>query len=122
MDIDELAKAIAYEVEAYIEEVQDNLDAAADLYAKELAADIKEDSPVRSGNYKKGWRVQKKGHTRTVYNKNRPDLTYVLEYGCTRRDGSRITPTPHIRDNADRACENFEDLCVNIVAEGVRII
>ena len=56
----------------------------------------------KTGAYRKGWRIrtERRGGERVkvLYNANRPDLTYLLEYGTHNRDGSvRMAARPHIR-------------------------
>ncbi len=77
--------------------------------SKELAENIKNDSPKKSGKYAKGWTSKKLSEDNlnisyVVYNKNKPQITHLLENGHANRDGSRTEGIPHIEPN----CEKIE--------------
>lgn len=117
----ELFSEIKRSLEEYDEEVNESVDKAADMLSKELLGDIREDSPVRTGAYKKGWKRKKLKYTRVVYNKTHPHITHLLQNGYTTRSGKRVEGKEHIKKNEERIKERFEDLCVAIVSEGVRL-
>ena len=107
----------------------DSITESAFAAAKECASDcveaIKSDCPSDSGEYKKGWVMRKTKNGYVVYNKTRPNLEMLLEHGhiITRGEkrGQRVKAYPHIYKNADKAREKFYDMCVDIVAGGVRM-
>ena len=119
--VNELYTEIARQLEEYNEEVNESIDKAADITTKELLNDIREDSPVKSGAYKKGWKRKKLKYTRVVYNKTHPHLTHVLENGHLTKNGKRVKGIKHIKTNEERAIERYEDLCIAIAAEGLRL-
>jgi len=121
ISVDELSDLISQEIEMYSEEVEDSINKACDMVSKELMQNIREDSPAGQGDYKKGWARKKLKYSRVVYNKNKPWLTHLLEHGHAKRGGGRVKGTEHIKKNADRAIEKFEDLCVDIISEGLRL-
>ena len=121
IQINELAYAIQQELEMYCDEVQENLDYAADIVSKQLLADIKEDCPEDQGAYKKSWTRKKRAHSYLVYNKKYGWLTHLLEFGHQLRNGGRAKAKPHILKNAERAANSFEDIAVSIISEGVRL-
>lgn len=120
IDINQLADAIEHELEMYSEELQENLDYAADMVSKQLVNDIREDSPKDQGYYEKSWTRSKRTHYFVVYNKKYGWLTHLLEFGFQLRNGKRKSGKPHIYKNAERASINFEDMTVKIISEGVR--
>ncbi len=116
----ELYVEIVRELTTYTKEVRENINEAANRVTKELLSDIREDSPVRTGgpkSYKRGWQRKKLKYHYVVYNKNKPYITHILENG-----GKHSRAFPHIKKNAERAVLNYEDMCVAIVSEGVRLI
>jgi len=121
IDIDDLSDFITQEIQMYSDEVEDSVNKAVDVVTKKLLQDIREDSPSRTDNYKKGWTRKKLKNSRVVYNKNKPWLTHLVEFGHGKRGGERVDGKAHIMKNADRAKERFEDLCVSIVSEGLRL-
>jgi len=120
IDIDELSNEITRELDSYCEEIQESTDKAADMVTKQLVEDIKADSPTDKGNYKKGWTRKKLKHSRVVYNKKYGWLTHLLENGYTSRNGKRISGKKHIANNERIAVDNFDDMVISIISEGVR--
>lgn len=119
--IDELYSEIARSLSSEVQEIEESVDIAANMVTKELLSDIREDSPVRTGEYKKGWKRKKLKYAYVVYNSKKPERTHLLERGHLKRGGNgRVSAIPHIEPNEKRAVEKFEDMCIKIVAEGVR--
>jgi hypothetical protein len=121
INVDELSDFISSEIKLYTDEIQDSMNKAADIVTKELVQDIKEDSPTNQGNYKKGWTRKKLKNSRVVYNKTDGWKTHLLEYCHAKKSGGRVEGIPHIKDNGKRAEERFEDLCIAIVSEGLKL-
>jgi len=121
IDIEELSNAITRELESYCEEIQESTDKAADIVTKQLVEDIKEDCPTDKGNYKKSWTRKKLKYSMVVFNKKYGWLTHLLEFGYTSRNGKRVQGKKHIANNERIAVDNFEDMVVAIISEGVRL-
>ena len=109
MDIDELAKAIAHEVESYTKEVDDVMKDEIDKLSNELVRDLKNDPiiPERTGKYKKGFRVKKTAEgtgykKNTIYN-TKYRLTHLLERGHETRNGGRTKAYPHWEHAQEKA-------------------
>lgn len=96
-----------------------------DYIINDLIPVLEEESPEDTGNYKKGWTYKppaKNGKTYVVYNENRPDLTYILEFGMERRkkmkDGSiRViahSSFPHMKRALERTQHILEQKLRNI--------
>ena len=118
--IDDLAKAVGLELDAYAEEVAGAVKEAVRDVTKETVADVKRRSPVDSGNYRKSWtssKVRETGDslTMSVHNRKHYRLTHLLEEGHAKVGGGRTRAQPHIAP-AER---DAEGALVQIVQEGI---
>lgn len=109
IDIDGLAVEIAATLADYTEDVQKSIELDVAAVAKETKDELKNTSPKLTGNYAKGWAVQKIPTTSgrvsyRVYNKNAPHLTHLLEYGHKKVTGGMVRAIPHI-DPANRKAQ-----------------
>lgn len=98
-------------LDEYKDDVQRVVDEAQDKSAKAIVDELTASSPrdSRAGKkYYRGWASQKKGKSVTVYNKNKPQLTSLLENGHANRDGSRTRAMPHIAPAEKTAADTFE--------------
>lgn len=87
--------------EAVREEVRD--------VAKEAVQQLRNTSPKRTGAYAKGWTYrQEKDGSAVVYNKDRANLTHLLEYGHA-KPGGRVNGITHIAPVEEWANREFED-------------
>lgn len=101
ISIEELADAIANELEVYSEEVTENLKEEIKSAAVEASKELGKVSPKRSGKYKKGWKskVVYENHNDIrveVFNAKKPQLTHLLEYGHAKRNGGRVEGNAHV--------------------------
>lgn len=119
--VEELAETIQQQMDDYYNEIQDSIDKATDIVVKEAVSELKENSPVNTGVYAKGWKRKKYAHKQVIYNAKKGEITAPLEYGHAKRDGDRVDARPHIKPIEEIAKEQFEDLVVAIVAEGLRL-
>lgn len=99
--VDDLAKAVAEELEQYSQDVTDGVKNEVRRVAKECAQEIRQNSPVQTGSYRKGWRDEVAFESRedirvTVRNKTDYQLTHLLEHGHAKVNGGRVEGTPHI--------------------------
>ena len=106
--IDDLASAIARELETYRQDVTDGLKRDIKSVAKECKRDIQQNSPVLTGSYRKGWQdkvaYEGEGDIRVIV-RNRTDyqLTHLLEHGHAKVNGGRVEGHPHIGPAEQRA-------------------
>lgn len=108
-----LGDAIISELTAYKTEIQERIDESAKKHAKKLQQEIKTRSPEKTGAYKKGWHVKKYGkNTYLVHNKDKWQLTHLLEEGHAINDGTARAPAyPHIEPAREKIeASYFQDV------------
>lgn len=113
ISIDGLEQAIAAELQAYQQEVVDDLKSSVHDAGKACLNEIKANSPADTGDYRKGWKIKTAYESETdirlqVYNKDHYQLTHLLEDGHANVDGGRTPGRPHIGPAADQAAEKLE--------------
>ena len=104
-----LAEAIVAELESYRQEVTDGLKESVRKTSKNTRKRLKNTSPKASGDYAKGWKVKVAHEDRediriVIHNKNKPQLTHLLEHGHAKVSGGRVEGQPHIAP-AEKAAE-----------------
>lgn len=82
----ELEKAIMSELKNYSQEITDMTKDVIMQTSKECVSEIKQNSPIKTGKYKRGWRVKKmhesyKDIRLVVHNTTSYQLAHLLEYG-----------------------------------------
>lgn len=99
----EVRAEIMRDLTRYSDEVTENLEKLCRSLAKEGASTLKKTSPrgtKEHKHYADGWtsRVTKKDGriTATVYNKSKPGLTHLLEFGWIDKSGKRVCGEEHI--------------------------
>ena len=98
----------------YTDEVKSKVDEAVTNTSNELRDRLKTESPNRTGEYRKDWRVKVifkgKGNRRTVvHNATHYQLTHLLEYGHAKAGGTeRVSAKPHIKSNEEWAKKELE--------------
>ena len=120
-DVDNLADAIVEEFENYTEEVSGAIEEEVKETAKDVKNEIKDRSPRDTGEYADGWARRKTSRGGeigyTIYNKDKYQLTHLLEKGFVARDGSRVEGQPHIDisydNNVDQMMKNIEKIIKN---------
>lgn len=120
--IDALADTIVKELELYTEDVTKGVKEKVTQVAKECKNEIKEKSPKRYGDYKKGWTQKKQFESKndiriTVYNKTKPQLAHLLEKGHAKVGGGRVQGKPHIEPAEQNAIKKLENK-VKVVIKG----
>lgn len=101
MKVKDLAIEIEKAVKEYTEEVERGIATVIEKDVQEAVTELKNTSPKRTGDYAKGWTAKKEvseGHIKmTIYNKNKPQITHLLEHGHAKRNGGRVSGIPHIK-------------------------
>lgn len=121
-DINNLAGEIVLAVKEYTEDVSKAVEKEVTDTAKAVLKDIKADSPVDTGNYKKGWTRKKKSKggqiEYTIYNKTNPYLVHLLEKGHAKVNGGRVAGIPHVAINYDKHVPKMEANIKKIIKNG----
>lgn len=120
--VNDIAEAIAKELEQYSQDVTDGLKKEVKQVAKECKQEIQRNSPMLTGGYKKGWRDQVEYESRedirvVVRNKTDYQLTHLLENGHAKVNGGRVPGKPHIGP-AEQNAEKKLLAAVKVVVRG----
>lgn len=106
----------------YSLDIQEALQNEAEKVAKEGAADLKANSPHRTGKYAKGWRVKTikgKGFVEcTIYNSTSYQLTHLLENGHLTRNGKKVPAIKHIEPVEQKCIKEYQKNVENIIKNG----
>ena len=99
--VDDLVDAISNELVQYSQEVTDGVKKEVKQVAKECKEEIQRNSPVLTGDYKRGWKDKVEYESRTdicvvIHNKTSYQLTHLLENGHAKVNGGRVAGQPHI--------------------------
>lgn len=122
VSVDGLAKEIALAVQQYTEDVSKAIENEVNETAKKVRKDAADNSPVDTGGYKKGWarkKSSKGGQIKyTIYNKEKPFLVHLLEFGHAKVNGGRVPAIPHLRPAYDRHVPEMERRIKKIIKNG----
>jgi Bacteriophage protein of unknown function (DUF646). len=122
ISIDQLAAEITLAVKEYTEDVSAAIEREADQTSQRLVKEIRAKSPRRTGEYAKGWARKKQGRDGeiryVIYNRKKPWLAHLLEFGHAKRGGGRVAERPHIRPPADKEIEAFQNRVRAIIRNG----
>jgi len=97
-----LANAIEQALSEYSEELAENVDKIIDDVSEEAKGKLEENSPIKTGKYKKSWKIKvvtnKKGNKQIVVYNKISSLTHLLENGhVIKNTGERTQAFPHIK-------------------------
>ncbi|MCI9576620.1 MAG: HK97 gp10 family phage protein [Clostridiales bacterium] len=106
--VDDLTKSVMKALESYSAELMDGVKQDVKTVVNGCLERIRQNSPVRTGDYKKGWTdriaFQNDQDIRMkIYNKTDYQLTHLLEHGHARFGGGRVPGKPHIRPASEWA-------------------
>lgn len=108
--VDELDQRIADVLDKYRGMVRDGVENEMEGAAAIAMRIVRDKSPVRSGKYKKGWKLYRDKakfksqlQTLTVYNKTQYRLIHPLEFGHQTAKGTRTKAYPHVQPAEDAA-------------------
>lgn len=86
----------------YTANINEALDKAMKTTSSDAVKRLKSTSPSDSGKYIKGWKVKHEKGTYTIYNKDRYQLTHLLENGhdvvVNGKKVGRAPAKPHIKN------------------------
>lgn len=111
--VDDLLEAVNGELRKFADEITEGVKEDVEKTGKECLKLVKNESPQRTGAYKKGWKLKKSKQAKNalfvvIYNKDHYQLTHLLENGHLNRDGSRTEGKPHIRPAEEAAAKALE--------------
>ena len=94
----ELSIEISRLLEKYTEDVRIEMEKVSQDLTDEAVEQLNETSSRRTGKYAAGWhkKTNKKGNI-VIYNKNKAEITHLLEFGHAKKDGGRVGGIPHIK-------------------------
>ena len=121
--IDELSVTLEKALKEYKKEVTESIEKAYAEKADELVDILKQTSPKKTGEYARGWAKKKQqmegGVSYLVYNKDKPQLTHLLEFGHAKRGGvGRVEGIPHIGPARDKIEKELEEEIADIIRRG----
>ena len=108
---------------AYGVTVADAIEETSKIVADKTAKKLKKAGTFKGGKeFKSGWAVRGKrirgvGGIYTVYNKEKPGLAHLLEFGHAKRNGGRTTAFNFIAPIAETIEEEFADTFVDVMAD-----
>lgn len=113
IDSDRLRDTINDILEEYGEEARDTIEAASKTVAKQVVQDLKKGGSYEGGaEFNKGWtsktETSRLGAETVVYNRTKPGLAHLLEFGHAKRNGGRTRAFNFIAPVADSIGEKFE--------------
>jgi hypothetical protein len=120
--IDQLAAEITLSIKEYTDDVSEAIEVELDKTSKDVLSDIRANSPVRTGEYRKGWRRKKEGAGGEVryiiHNKDRSFLVHLLEFGHAKAGGGRVAGKPHLLPAYDKHVPGMEERIKRIIRNG----
>lgn len=119
-------KDITIEIEKaireYTAEVEEGIARVIEADAKEAVNELQNISPKKTGKYAKGWTVKKEtsedGIKMIIHNKNKPQLTHLLEFGHAKRGGGRVSGIPHIKPVEEKLIEQVTRDIEEVIRNG----
>lgn len=104
----------------YTEEVEESIAQIIKEDVEAAVKELKDTSPKKTGEYARGWTSKKEttdgGLKMTIYNKTKPQLTHLLEFGHAKRGGGRVSARPHIapveEKLIDKVTRDIEDAII----------
>jgi hypothetical protein len=121
-DIDGLTAAIEKELKMYTEAVQKAIGQEAKDTAQRTLTRVKDAAPVKTGKYKKGFRVKDESTLFSalfiVHNATHPWLVHLLENGHSLRTGGRTRSFPHVKPAEKTGIEELEAAIIKIIERG----
>ncbi|EEL69656.1 HK97 gp10 family phage protein [Bacillus cereus group sp. N34] len=94
--MNDFASEIARELQRYANVVEENLENEIDEVGDIAVGKLKQNSPKKTGAYRKGWRKKKEGNGVVLHN-TQGQLTHLLEKGHAKVGGGRVPAQVHIR-------------------------
>lgn len=114
----EVAQAVKGYTDAVVAAIAKEIDETSQAVLNEIRAS----SPVLTGGYQRGWVRKKESKSGSsgylVYNKDKAQLTHVLEHGHAKRGGGRVEGKPHIGPAVDKHVATMPKRIEKILKDG----
>ncbi|WP_264447826.1 HK97 gp10 family phage protein [Bacillus cereus] len=94
--MNDFASEIARELQRYANVVEENLENEIEEIGDIAVDKLKQNSPKKTGTYRKRWRKKKEGKGVVLHN-TKGQLTHLLENGHAKVSGGRVPAQVHIR-------------------------
>jgi galactokinase/mevalonate kinase-like predicted kinase len=115
--IDDLSKEIAKQLNQYTEDVKEAVEEIKEDVSKEAVALLKQTSPKKTGDYRKGWTKKRIGKDFVIHNKTDGQLTHLLENGHAKAGGGRVPAQVHISPVEEKIVESYIDRVEKVVKQ-----
>lgn len=112
---DTLATQLNRHLALYSQSVIEEVDEVTKEVAKEGVDKLKTRSPLKTGSYRKGWRVKKVKKKYVIHNKTDYQLTHLLEKGHAKVGGGRVAPKVHIAPVEQELIEELQRRVIEAV-------
>lgn len=120
---EELSETIMQGLEEYRNLSTDAMKEAVEQTAKEVKKEIQSRAPVKSGKYKRSWKISKTDENaeklEMTVHARRYQLTHLLEHGHAKRGGGRVSARPHIAPAESDGIQKLTDRISNALKKGV---
>lgn len=124
IQINNLSKEISNELSKYTREKAEEVKKIVDDVSTNLLNNIKNDTPKRTGKYKKAMVLKTAYESlydkRVIWHVKNPHyrLTHLLEFGHAKRNGGRVKAHPHIKNNEEKAIKELADKVERLFENG----
>lgn len=121
--LDGIEVEIQKELSGYQKTVKEIVRDACRETAESCLEEIKENSPVDTGEYRRGWKLKEEANNAlrvsyVIKNTTKPHLTHLLEKGHAKVNGGRVEGIPHIKPAEDRATQMLTKLVEEALKNG----
>ena len=121
--LDGIEVEIQKELSGYQKTVKEIVRDACRETAESCLEEIKENSPVDTGEYRRGWKLKEEANNAlrvsyVIKNTTKPHLTHLLEKGHAKVNGGRVEGIPHIKPAEDRAARMLTELVEEALKNG----
>ena len=112
--LSQLEAEIVKELYQYSLDVAEEVKKKVQQAGKGMVRELRGTAPKDTGEHAKGWTSKVEFENAEdirvrVYNRSKPQLTHLLEYGHAKTNGGRVEGKPHIRPAEEEAARQLVD-------------